>query len=108
MERGLIVKRKTATKRLRAKLSEVEHPLMLRRHEPIPQQGKWLRSVVQGYFNYHGVPATGRLEAFRTETVELAEAHSESQSATSANVGPVRATRRSLDTPAQVLHPYPN
>ena len=21
-----------------------------------PQQGKWLRSVVQGYFNYHAVP----------------------------------------------------
>jgi RNA-directed DNA polymerase len=67
---GFIVKRETASKRLRAKLSEVKHDLTLRRHEPIPKQGKWLRSVVQGYFNYHGVPGnTAALEAFRTETV---------------------------------------
>jgi hypothetical protein len=54
--------------RLRAKLTEVKSELALRRHEPIPQQGKWLRSVVQGYFNYHGVPGnTPALEAFSTE-----------------------------------------
>ena len=66
--KGFIVKRETATKRLRAKLSEVKGELALRRHEPIPQQGKWLRSVVRGYFNYHGVPGnTAALEAFSTE-----------------------------------------
>ncbi len=66
--KGFIVKRETATKRLRAKLTEVKSELALRRHEPIPQQGKWLRSVVQGYFNYHGVPGnTAALEAFSTE-----------------------------------------
>ncbi len=27
-----------------------------RMHEPVAQTGKWLRSVVQGYFNYHAVP----------------------------------------------------
>jgi RNA-directed DNA polymerase len=67
---GFIVKRETATKRLRAKLHAVKHELTLRRHEPIPTQGRWLRSVVQGYFNYHGVPGNmAALEAFRTETV---------------------------------------
>jgi group II intron reverse transcriptase/maturase len=67
---GFIVKRETATKRLRAKLSEVKQALMLRRHEPIPKQGKWLRGVVQGYFNYHAVPGNmAGLEAFRTEAV---------------------------------------
>src|SRR5262249_57195520 len=40
---GFIVKRETATKRLRAKLSEVKQELALRRHEPIVKQGKWLR-----------------------------------------------------------------
>jgi hypothetical protein len=25
-------------------------------HDPVAQTGKWLRSVVQGYFNYHAVP----------------------------------------------------
>jgi group II intron reverse transcriptase/maturase len=66
--KGFIVKRETATKRLRAKLTEVKSELALRRHEPIPQQGKWLRSVVRGYFNYHGVPGnTAALKAFSTE-----------------------------------------
>ena len=66
--KGFIVKRETATKRLRAKLREVKGELALRRHEPVPQQGKWLRSVVRGYFNYHGVPGnTAALEAFSTE-----------------------------------------
>jgi RNA-directed DNA polymerase len=37
-------------------------------HRPIPAQGKWLRHVVRGYFNYHAVPTNGRaLVAFRTE-----------------------------------------
>ena len=61
LERGFIVKRETATKRLRAKLSEVKQALLRRRHEPIPEQGAWLRGVVRGYFNYHGSPATRRL-----------------------------------------------
>jgi hypothetical protein len=68
--RGFIVKRETAAKRLRAKLSEVKQEPTLRRHEPIPKQGQWLRGVVQGYFNYHGIPGNiAALEAFRTETV---------------------------------------
>ena len=29
-------------------------------HQPIPEQGKWLRQVVRGYFNYHAVPTNGR------------------------------------------------
>jgi len=35
-------------------------------HHPIPVVGKWLRQVVQGYFQYHAVPTNGpRLAAFR-------------------------------------------
>ena len=25
-------------------------------HEPMCETGNWLKSVVQGYFNYHAVP----------------------------------------------------
>ena len=25
-------------------------------HDPVPQTGRWLKSVVQGYFNYYAVP----------------------------------------------------
>jgi RNA-directed DNA polymerase len=37
-------------------------------HQPIPEQGAWLKQVVAGYFNYHAVPTNGRaLSSFRIE-----------------------------------------
>jgi RNA-directed DNA polymerase len=67
---SFIVKRRTASKRLRTKLHEVKERLLRQRHDPIPKQGAWLRGVVQGYFNYHGFPGhIAALEAFRTATV---------------------------------------
>ena len=45
---------------MRAKLREIQEELRRRRHQAIPVQGEWLRSVVSGYFNYHAVPTNGR------------------------------------------------
>jgi hypothetical protein len=60
------VKRKTIGKRMRAKLQEIRQQLRQRMHDAVPETGKWLRSVVQGYFNYHAVPGNGdRMQAFR-------------------------------------------
>jgi RNA-directed DNA polymerase len=60
------VRRKTIGKRMRAKLQEIRQKLRQRMHDAIPETGKWLRSVVQGYFNYHAIPGNGkRLQAFR-------------------------------------------
>jgi hypothetical protein len=53
---NFLVKRKTINKRMRAKLEEIKQQLHQRMHEPPALTGKWLRSVVQGYFNYHAVP----------------------------------------------------
>jgi RNA-directed DNA polymerase len=50
------VRRMTVRKRMRKKLQEVKQQLRLRMHDPVPQTGAWLRSVVQGYFNYYAVP----------------------------------------------------
>lgn len=50
------VKRKTMVKRMRAKLQQLKEQLRMRRHDPVPLTGKWLKSVVQGYCNYHAVP----------------------------------------------------
>src|ERR1700746_2446337 len=50
------VLRQTIRKRLQAKLNEVKTELQRRMHEPIPDQGKWLRAVVGGHFRYYGVP----------------------------------------------------
>jgi len=48
------IRRKTIAKRLRTKLKEVRGKIKRMRHEPVPVQGKWLRSVVQGHLNYFG------------------------------------------------------
>jgi len=62
------VKRKSIRKRVAVKLHEVKRELMRRRHRPIPRQGAWLRSVVQGFFNYHAIPGNfAWLAAFRRE-----------------------------------------
>jgi RNA-directed DNA polymerase len=42
--------------RMPAKLKQVKEELRQRRHQTIPEQGKWLRQVVGGFFAYHAVP----------------------------------------------------
>jgi RNA-directed DNA polymerase len=60
------VRRKTIAKRMRAKLQALKRKLAERRHEVVPETGKWLKSVVQGYFNFHAVPGNlDRLGVFR-------------------------------------------
>src|ERR1017187_8538851 len=60
------VKRKTVSKRMRAKLLEIKQQLRRRMHEPVADTGKWLKSVVQGYFNYYAVPGNiDSLSVFR-------------------------------------------
>jgi len=60
------VKRKTVGKKLAAKLKEVKGKLQQRKHGSIAETGKWLRSVVQGYYNYHAIPGNySRLRSFR-------------------------------------------
>ena len=63
-----VVRRKTTAKRLGAKLREDKEQLQRRRQESIAMTGTWLRSVVQGYFNYPAVPMNyGNLARFRTQ-----------------------------------------
>lgn len=62
------VMRQTVKKRLRSKLQAVRQELRKRWHERIAETGDWLRSVVQGYFNYHAVPGNfAALQTFRRE-----------------------------------------
>jgi RNA-directed DNA polymerase len=62
------IKRNTRRDRMQAKLKAVQQEMRQRMHQPIPDQGKWLWSVVNGYFNYHAVPTNSRaLVTFRTE-----------------------------------------
>ena len=66
------IKRKTRRDRLRVKLKAVKQEMRGRRHEPIPEQGRWLKQVLTGYFAYHAVPTNSQtLATFRFRIVDL-------------------------------------
>jgi group II intron reverse transcriptase/maturase len=66
------IRRKSRRDRMRAKVREVKMELRRRMHQTIPGQGKWLRQVVTGYFNYHAVPTNSQaLTTFRFFVTEL-------------------------------------
>ena len=66
------VRRKTIRKRMRAKLRQLKQELQRRMHDPIAQTGRWLQSVVQGYFNYYAVPGNlDSLAVFRERLLGL-------------------------------------
>ncbi len=58
-----VVQRKTMRKRKRAKLADIKQQLRLRMHAPVRETGEWLRSLLGGYFRYHGVPGNLRTAA---------------------------------------------
>jgi RNA-directed DNA polymerase len=55
-----VVNRKTVKKRMRAKLQALKEELRQRMHEPIVETGKWLKTVVRGYYQYHAIPRQHR------------------------------------------------
>ena len=60
------LRRITISKRMRAKLREVNDQLKRRRHQPVSEQGRWLESVVRGHLAYYAVPGnTDAVSAFR-------------------------------------------
>ena len=66
------LQRKTRGDRMRARLQEIKTQLRERMHDTIPEQGRWLRAVVTGYFAYHAVPTNSRaLGAFRYHVTDL-------------------------------------
>jgi hypothetical protein len=66
------LRRITISKRMRAKLHEVKDQLRRRRHQSIPEQGRWLASVVRGHMAYYAVPANYRaVYNFRYQVIGL-------------------------------------
>jgi group II intron reverse transcriptase/maturase len=67
-----VVRRKTVKKRMRAKLQAMKAELRRRMHEPLAETGKWLQSVVRGYYQYHAIPGnTICLGIFRERLIRL-------------------------------------
>jgi len=104
------LKRVTSKKRMRAKLREVSTEMRRRMHQPIPEQGRWLASVLRGHYRYYAVPDNGAaLDAFRERVVWHWRRSLRRRSQRSRM--PWERTRRLADrwlpTP-RILHPWPN
>jgi group II intron reverse transcriptase/maturase len=105
-----IVLRKTIRKRLLAKLKELKEELRKRWHQPVDELGRWLRSVVQGYFNYLAVPENlASLKSFRLEVSKrwLRALRRRSQKSRMSWAKLAALVERWLPIP-KILHPYPN
>jgi hypothetical protein len=104
------LKRVTIAKRMRAKLAEVKDQLKRRQHLPIPEQGRWLASVLRGYFAYYAVPGnTETIQAFRKQAtrhwLKALRRRSQRHRLTWERMN--RLAKRWLP-PARILHPYPD
>ena len=72
MKGKFTVSRKTVRKKRQAKLKEVHVQLWQQMHNPVPEQGAYLRSVVAGYIRYFGVPMNGpSISVFRKEVCRM-------------------------------------
>ena len=103
------LKRVTSKKKMRAKLKSVKAELMRRRHLPIPEQGRWLASVLRGHYNYYAVPDnSAALRGFRERIIRhwrrALSRRSQKDRMTLEQTR--RHARRWLPTP-HIQHPWP-
>ncbi len=100
----------TDSKRLRAKLHAVKGDLRRRMHQPIPEQGRWLASVVRGHLAYYAVP--GNIEAadaFCTQaTRHWYKALRRRSQRTSLNWERMHRLAHRWLPPPRILHPWPD
>ena len=104
------LKRKTISKRMRAKLAEVKDQLKRRRHHPIPEQGAWLASVVRGHIAYYAVPGnTDAVSTFRTQvTRHWFTALRRRSQRNRVNWNRMNRYARDWLPPARMQHPFPS
>lgn len=104
------LKRITDKKRMRTKLRAVKTELLRRRHLPIPEQGRWLASVLRGHCNYYAVPDnSAALNAFRYQIIGhwLMALRRRSQRTRLTWERMYRLADRWLPR-VRILHPWPN
>ena len=105
------IRRKTIAKKMRQKCKDVRKTIKQKRHLALTEQGRWLRAVVQGHFNYYAVPGNCHaLERFRRE-VSKAWLHAlrrRSQKGRNLNWIKMDRIRETWLPKARILHPYPN
>ena len=104
-----MIRRQTARKRLEAKLQNIKQTLRSRMHEPVPQVGEWLERVLNGHYQYFGVPGNwASLGLFRERIARywarVLARRSQTGKVSAIRLG--RLFRRWLPRP-KVVHPYP-
>ena len=107
---GFLVKRQSRRDRVRAKLREIKEEMRRRMHQPKPQQGRWLRQVVGGFFAYHAVPTNNKtLVVFHHHVTDIwrrsLRRRSQKDSRTWEEM--TRLANEWLPRP-RILHPWPN
>ena len=104
-----IVLRQTIRKRMQAKLKEIKEELRQRMNASVPETGKWLRSVVSGYYRYYAVPRNlPAMKSFYREIMRLwhAALQRRSQKAKVDWKRMYKIVNRWLPVP-RITHPYP-
>jgi group II intron reverse transcriptase/maturase len=104
------LQRVTSKKKVRSKLRSVKTEMRKRAHRPIPEQGRWLASVLRGHYGYYAVPDNSRaLQTFRYRVRRLwlkaLRRRSQRHRLTWERMG--RLTDRWLPEP-RILHPWPD
>src|SRR6266446_10842141 len=103
------IRRQTARKRLEAKLQNIKQTLHSRMHEPVPKVGEWLERVLNGHYQYFGVPGNwASLGLFRERIARYwgRDLGRRSQTGKVSAIRLGRLFRRWLPRP-KVVHPYP-
>jgi len=105
-----IVLRQTVRKRMQAKLQEVKTELRRRMHDPVPEVGEWLKSVVGGHIRYFGVPGNRYALAHFRLTVSRLWHHVLRRRSQKGRVQWERMQRliQRWLPPAHIYHPYPS
>jgi group II intron reverse transcriptase/maturase len=104
--------RRTIAKRMRRTLAAIKAQLKRRRHDSIGSTGRWLRSVIRGWLQYHAVPNNmRRLNQFVNAVTKLWLRQLRRRSQRGRAAWPwsrmKRLVRRYLPQP-KILHPYPH
>lgn len=96
--------------RMIATLKRMKEELRRRWHHSVEAQGRWLRQVVQGYFNYHAVPLNSRqLGRFRHQvTVLWMRALRRRSQKDDTTWRRMHRLQMAWLPRASILHPYPN
>ena len=104
-----LILRLTVKKRMRATLKAIRAKLRSMMHHPVPKVGKWLGSVVRGYFNYFAVPGNVyRLNSFHHDICRawrrMLQRRSQRHNLSWARFNIL--VKRYLPSP-RTIHPYP-